>query len=559
MSQNVPLRFGVLCNSYNFQRWQAEIIRDLLADGHQLELLIMNASTWKSSKNKKERIELPSNQLLYRVLYRFLYKPRWRKPVDMKAELKHIAAQACEIRKEGHREYFLSEDVTFIRNQELDFILRFGFNIIHGEILEAAKYGIWSFHHGDEQHYRGGPPGFWEIYESARLTGSVLQRLTPQLDSGVILKKGWFGTVKHSYSEQLDRIIGGSIPFVRQVCHDIITDNADYLNAPSSNTKAKIYRIPGNLKLLIFIQKIIRNRIVFQVKDLFMTEQWNIGVIDASPEKVAFNWKRYHGRVRWLSLPEANFFRADPFFFRAEGVPKIICERFNYRTTRGALELITLDGENQFKASDLALHGEKHFSFPFTFTNAGQIYCIPETSSNGRTDLYKFNQSNGQLEWQFTLIDKPLVDPTLVFFQNLWWLLATLPGNTSGALYVWFSSTLDGPFIAHPANPVKTDVRSSRPAGHFMILDGYLFRPAQNSSRTYGGSIVINQVISMTPNEYIEQQVIELKPDDDWIFSSGLHTISGDEKITLIDAKRYKFIPAATINKLKKKFTIIRK
>ena len=40
---------------------------------------------------------------------------------------------------------------------------------------------------------------------------------------------------------------------------------------------------------------------------------------------------------------------------------------------------------------------------------------------------------------------------------------------------------------------VKTDVRSARPAGTPFVYQGELYRPAQDCSRTYGGSIVIHR------------------------------------------------------------------
>ncbi|MDZ4203288.1 MAG: hypothetical protein U1C46_00595 [Bacteroidales bacterium] len=290
-----------------------------------------------------------------------------------------------------------------------------------------------------------------------------------------------------------------------------------------------------------------------------LSEHWNIGLIDASPAKVAFNWRRYRGRVRWFKPLPVKLFRADTFFFRHEEKPYVLCERFDYRTMKGLIELITLDKEYRFSSAKTAIDGEGHFSFPFTFSLDNQIYCIPETSATGLTNLYRFNPDIKRFEWERVLINQPLIDPVLVHYQNRWWLFATLPTNASGALYLWFAQSLDEPFIAHPENPVKTDVRSSRAAGPFMVLDGFLYRPAQNASRTYGGSIVINQVISLTPLEYIEQQVVELKPDDDWIFSAGMHTIAGDDKITVIDAKRHQFSPTASFNKLKRKLTYERK
>ena len=61
---------------------------------------------------------------------------------------------------------FPPEAVERIRAADLDVLLRFGFNIIRGEIQETAQsYGVWSYHHGDNREYRGQPDFFWEMYE----------------------------------------------------------------------------------------------------------------------------------------------------------------------------------------------------------------------------------------------------------------------------------------------------------------------------------------------------------------------------------------------------------
>ena len=48
---------------------------------------------------------------------------------------------------------FDAKSVATIASYNLDFILRFGFNIIRGEILEVPRYGVWSFHHDDEKNF----------------------------------------------------------------------------------------------------------------------------------------------------------------------------------------------------------------------------------------------------------------------------------------------------------------------------------------------------------------------------------------------------------------------
>jgi len=64
----------------------------------------------------------------------------------------------CAVMKRGrYSEYFTDEDIERIRAFKLDFLVKFGFGITRGAILDVARYGVWSFHHDDEARYRGSP------------------------------------------------------------------------------------------------------------------------------------------------------------------------------------------------------------------------------------------------------------------------------------------------------------------------------------------------------------------------------------------------------------------
>ena len=86
----------------------------------------------------------------------------------------------------------LIEDERFVFNHhnfrylKPDVLVRFGFGIVKGPMLDLPTHGVWGFHHGDEEKFRGGPPGFWEIMHDDPVTGAVLQRLTEKLDAGRI-------------------------------------------------------------------------------------------------------------------------------------------------------------------------------------------------------------------------------------------------------------------------------------------------------------------------------------------------------------------------------------
>src|SRR5205085_8124770 len=59
-------------------------------------------------------------------------------------------------------------------------------------------------------------------------------------------------------------------------------------------------------------------------------------------------------------------------------------------------------------------------------------------------------------------------DPTIAQIDGQWWLFCArgeLGASTWDELHVFYASTPFGPWTAHRRNPVKSDVRSARPAG----------------------------------------------------------------------------------------------
>jgi hypothetical protein len=266
------LRFGIMCNGATFPLWQARCLEALLKmEGVQPALLIVDGrpSPPASSLWKRLKTLLTFRVSLFSLYNRYFVQRRAKAtvPVDMKAALEEVPRIRCEVVKKGKfSEYFTPQDVETIRGYSLDFVLRFAFNIIRGEILTIPQYGVWSFHHGDEQKYRGAPPCFWEIYRDEPTTGSILQRLTERLDGGVILKKDSFPTALHSYPRNRDaaHLLGTDWPAA--VCRDILGGRAEYLAASPTSSSAPIYLKPANREMLVFGYRQFRHQVsrVFQ-------------------------------------------------------------------------------------------------------------------------------------------------------------------------------------------------------------------------------------------------------------------------------------------------------
>lgn len=181
-------------------------------------------------------------------------------PIDWSTWLKGVSVLACDVCRRGRfSEYFRGPDIEVIRGHELDFILRFAFGIVRGEILQVPRYGVWSFHHDDEMRYRGGPPAFWEIYRGDPQTGVVLQRLTERLDGGVVLRKRAFDTVLHSYTKNRDAGLFGGAAWPAEVCRDLLAGKGEYLDGAPSASTAPIFHAPSNREMLLFALTLGRN------------------------------------------------------------------------------------------------------------------------------------------------------------------------------------------------------------------------------------------------------------------------------------------------------------
>ena len=156
----------------------------------------------------------------------------------------------------GRVHRFPPEAVQAVKERQLDVIIRFGFNILRGEVLTSAKYGIWSYHHGDNHYYRGGPPCFWEVYERNQLTGVILQVLTEELDNGKVLSKGMFATTKGvSHARNHAAPYWGASTFLIQNLWELHQGGWSYLEqrmfppAPYLGRK-KLYVKPTNIEML---------------------------------------------------------------------------------------------------------------------------------------------------------------------------------------------------------------------------------------------------------------------------------------------------------------------
>jgi len=283
----------------------------------------------------------------------------------------------------------------------------------------------------------------------------------------------------------------------------------------------------------------------YQVKGMLYVDSWNVGLVNAPIQE--FLNPEFRPQVRWLPYRRTKAFIADPFFQIAGAEPEILAEEFDYDINRGYIVRIRPAGDSMKleKAIDEGLH----LSYPYVFEHGGERYCIPECAAARGIILFRYDADQRSWKRLSVLVpDIAALDATVIQHDGRWWMFATdAEGPKDATLYIWQSEGLMGPWIPHPGNPVKTDVRSSRPAGTPFLHQGHLYRPSQNCSVRYGGSIWINRVSLLTPFEYAEEPVIHLQPFGGSRYYQAFHTLASGGDWTVIDGGYDAFHPELTV------------
>jgi hypothetical protein len=439
-----------------------------------------------------------------------------------------------------HRE-FPEETLASLEELELDFLLRFGFGVLGGAVLDLPRYGVWSFHHGDERQFRGRPSGFWEIATGHPDAGGMLQRLTEAIDGGVILKRWRVRTDPCSWQRTLDRVRFAGTWAPRHVCHDILHGCGAYVDAEPAPIAAPHRFLPTNSQMLRFVWTILGNRGGDLLRRLLYRESWGIGVSDEPVER--FVADEPAPPVDWIEA-EGRDFLADPLLEAGTGGRTALAELWSWQLGRGSLVRVDLQRRTREPLEMPELEG-RHVSYPFSVQVGEEVWVVPETRSTGSAMRFPVD-GVGQLGGARPLLERGLADPTLYYDGCRYWLFGEVE---VGHLQVWHALSLDGPWTPHPLNPVVVDEGAARPAGPLFRLEGRLVRPAQDGLGGYGSAVVFREVLELSPQRYVERTIGRLDPFDPR-FPDGIHTISSCGGRTVIDGKSLRIDLAQPLRKL---------
>lgn len=427
---------------------------------------------------------------------------------------------------------------------DVDFVLTFAGGDAAVPFAARAPLGAWEFVFGEPGRFESQVPGFWEIYRGYPLTGASLVRIS---DEGrMVLRAAHLPVIADSLTQNVDTLLDEIARWPAGVCEHFAAGCAQPRNPLPATRLAFGFPSAPQLSAARAIEA--KNALARFARINLWRIEWAVFRLQGSPQDCI--GKNARAKIEALPGAPRKAFLADPCIVQRNGRTFIFCEEFRYDLNRGVIVALERSAGGTMRVQD-AIDEPHHLSYPQVFEHGGEIYCVAETASISRAGLYRAVEF--PYRWQFV---KPLldgvraVDSTLLHHAGKWWLFCTSGrGPRKGDhshLHIFYADDLFGEWKRHALNPVKIDVRSSRPAGQIFEQGGALYRPAQDCSRTYGGAITLNRIERLSETEFCETYAGTVRPPAGR-YGKGIHTISAAGDTCIVDAKRYAFNPKGVL------------
>jgi len=544
-SEKKKIRVGLMLDSYLVPAWFYEMIEWIVGSNYaEVSLVVMNNAEALPKPSLAKRVWRKRNELLY-FLYRKLEDKIYKPLPDAFAmknlrEIMHMDEIGVVPKCTKYSDRISDEDVERIKKQKIDVFVRLGFRILRGEILSAARYGIWSYHHGDNAVNRGGPAGLWEVLEGWEETGVVLQVISEDLDGGLILDKSYSCTDSLSLNRNLKKHYWKAATFIPRKLKELHETGAEAFFKKRNDVAPyfyynRLHKNPKNGELLARLFRLYGRKFRKKFADIFYFNQWILLFKLNKKTEMSRSFFRFK-RI----IPPKDRFWADPFVIYKNEKYYIFIEELLYKKNKGHISVMEMDEKGKYTRPQKVLERDYHLSYPFLIEDNGELYMIPETLKNHSIELYKC--VDFPLKWQLSNVlipDIDAVDATVLKKDGIYWLFANVKAHKGASVHdelcLFYADAIDAKWTGHPLNPIVSDVKTARPAGKIFEHGGKLYRPAQNCSKHYGYGMQICEIKTLTKEQYEEVNVQSIYPN--WEKDIlGTHTLNAEGKLTVIDA-----------------------
>lgn len=402
-------------------------------------------------------------------------------------------------------------------------------------LAERSTYGVWSIpfgHSGDPRTQS--TPAFWEVIEGRPTTETRLCIQWNGVDKR-LLYLSVAPTDRRSVSRCQNHIYWKISAALARNLQSLWEDPDAFVERLKAGAPVEVTNrpsgAPGNLETVRAGARLVRRYASDKWMSTLYREQWTLAY------QRGRNGRPVSGAFQKL-IPPMDRYWADPFPVRVGNDYYIFHEELLYSTDKGCIVLSVVDDAGKTAGPIPILEKPYHLSYPFVFQWDGDFFMIPQTASH-QVELYHCARfpSHWKLE-RVLLAGLTARDPTPAFLRGRWWLFANVPAygatGTHDELHLFHADSPLGPWTPHRNNPIKSDVRSARPAGRIFERDGQCYRPAQDCSTRYGHAVSINRIVELNPEAYEEVEVDKIVPD--WgRHVEGVHTLNEADGMTVID------------------------
>ncbi len=407
------------------------------------------------------------------------------------------------------------------------------------EGVPGAGFGpgqeVWAFEVGTGGRSGLGQPGRRELADGAPTCDVRLVRLRP---NGVqVLREGRLPVQGDGPDDVARALLARLVDWPRWAlaARDLPPRSTEAARVPLPPTPPPV---PRTLAL--------RRRLLRRTTEVVLREHWNLGLCRGAT---------LEGLVSGAPLPPPQWasevpdaYLADPFAL--PGGERLMAERYSLVGDGAPATLVELEWDGGEAAPVVTAQGPSssgHVSYPSVFAHNGALWCTPESASDSEIVLWR--REDDRWVRVRTLLAVPGVDPDLVLHDGRWWLFFGLEGDRKDEeLHLAWAGALDGEFRLHPLNPVVRDVCAARGGGRPFVVAGVLHRPAQDCSTTYGGSLALAEIVSLSPLDYQQRVIRRLDPFPP--YGAGLHTLNAVVGGVVVDGKRSELAPGAVADKL---------
>jgi hypothetical protein len=449
-----------------------------------------------------------------------------------------VARQDFRSTYEGAWQQLPTEIVQALNDGGFDVILKFGMGLLRVPPTDQLRAPILSFHHGDPDHYRGRPAGFWEITDGAATLGQVVQVISNRLDAGSVVAFAETRVIPWSYRATLIEAFRHSPLLINRAIGNAIEGKTLEKQSAGRNC-----RLPSNGQTLRFVLAMAARLARRLLYGAFVEKKWQVSTAKVDATKIAaiVTGEDFPPADRWSDLPIADRFTfyADPFF--TVDPPGILVEALDARSGLGRIVHVQGTKEQTVAAA------RGHMSYPAVTTIDGRELILPEIARWSPPRLYRLRAGKLEAEGALQVEGNPrLIDATLLQHEDRLFLFANRKDVGSNALYLWWARNLDEPFAIHPDSPVRIAPSGARMGGALFQFGGRLIRFGQDFTGRYGDGLFVLEIDELTPDNYRERTIGKIAFQD----RRGPHTINFRDGEILFDWYSERFSLLASVRRL---------